>query len=98
MKVLVKINLKVHKQTEEFDGNFVNEEKDVWVSNEKALTVTKSNVKRVMQSQKESLDAKFDNINEITGGSGWQIKKYTRSQPPSQLPFGLPTFTFEIHL
>jgi len=77
MKIMLKVDLKVDKPLAGFDGEVDYIEKNVWLANERAVTVTRANVKNVINSLKDQLDAKMDYSNEMEG-SGWGVTEYSK--------------------
>jgi hypothetical protein len=78
MKIRLRLGLKIFKQTEEFDGQMDTTVKEIALTVPTPQRITKHNFKSVLETQKGIIEDKMDRINEIVGGSGWQVKKYTK--------------------
>ena len=78
MKIRLRLGLKIFKQVEIFDGETDTTVKEIALRVDKPQSITKHNFKSVLETQKNIIEDRMDNINEIVGGSGWQVKKYTK--------------------
>jgi hypothetical protein len=76
MKIRMRLGLQIFKQVEIFDGDMDTTLKDISLRVEHPQVITKHNFKAVLQTQRGIIENKMDNINDLIGGSGWQVKKY----------------------